>query len=309
MTTPAIILGLLILPYVVCTAAGRLRGQALLEPSTAGCLGLLLVFGFTGVGHFIRTEPMAAMLPEWVPLRVPLVYVTGVAELALAIAVVVPRLREAAGWILVAMLLLFLPVNIYAAVQRLGLGGHLWGPVYLLIRVPLQLVLIGWTWFFAIRPSGREPIWFACSETLRAPPEEIARQILDLSKWPEFQGYGMLPGIRSAEFETRTAEIVGTRIRVTNTDGSRHVEEICVWDLPRRLEMRMRDFSPPLSRLATEFLERWDFSRDEQQTEVTRSFAMFPTSSLARPALWLISRLLRKAVARHLYQLRSREHA
>jgi len=31
-----------------------------------------------------------------------------------------------------------------------GMGGHLWGPVYLLIRVPLQLLLIGWSYWFAV---------------------------------------------------------------------------------------------------------------------------------------------------------------
>ena len=32
------------------------------------------------------------------------------------------------------------------------------------------------------------PITFSCSETLDLAPEEIARQILDLDRWPEFQG-------------------------------------------------------------------------------------------------------------------------
>lgn len=46
--------------------------------------------------------------------------------------------------------------------------------------------------------------------------------------------YGPLPGIREAEFEAKTAEIVGTRIRVTNRDGSTHVEEIVEWEPTRR---------------------------------------------------------------------------
>ena len=77
-------------------------------------------------------------------------------------------------------------------------------------------------------------ITFSCEETLAMPPEEIARQILDLDLWPGFEGYGPLPGIRAAEFEARTPEVVGTRIRVTNTDGSSHVEEIVEWEPDRR---------------------------------------------------------------------------
>jgi uncharacterized membrane protein len=151
MTTPLIMLLLLVAPYVVLGAAGMMRGREVFDASTRGCLGLTLVFLFTGAGHFAQTEAMAEMLPPWVPARIPLVYVTGVIELAAAIAVLIPRLRRLTGWALAAMLVGFLPVNIYAAVNRVGMGGHVWGPVYLLIRVPLQLILLWWVWRFAVR--------------------------------------------------------------------------------------------------------------------------------------------------------------
>ena len=70
------------------------------------------------------------------------------------------------------------------------------------------------------------PITFRCNATLLLVPEVIAGQILDLARWPEFGGYGPLPGIRSPEFETRFPDVVGSRIRVTNRDGSSHVEEV-----------------------------------------------------------------------------------
>jgi hypothetical protein len=147
------------------------------------------------------------------------------------------------------------------------------------------------------------PVAFTCRESLRLAPEQIAAQILDLSKWPEFEGYGILPGIERAEFEARTAEVVGTRIQVTNRDGSRHVEEIVEWDPARRLRLRMHEFSPPLSRLATSFDETWEFASDDVRTSVERSLTLHPRSRLARPILWMISRLLRRAIARHLHQL------
>ena len=71
-----------------------------------------------------------------------------------------------------------------------------------------------------------KPIIFSCKATLSLAPEDIARQILDLTKWPEFHGYGPIPGIKVAEFEVQTPGIVGSRIRVTNQDGSSHIEEI-----------------------------------------------------------------------------------
>jgi uncharacterized membrane protein len=98
---------------------------------------------------------MAEMLPPWVPARVALVYATGVLELAIAIALLLPDTRRAAGWIAAAVLVLFFPANIYAAVNYVPMGGHAWGPVYLLVRAPLQLAILLWVYWFAMRrPSS-----------------------------------------------------------------------------------------------------------------------------------------------------------
>jgi len=149
-----------------------------------------------------------------------------------------------------------------------------------------------------------KPIRFACTEILLLSPEEIAGQILDLSNWPEFKGYGPLPGIKAAEFEVRTPGVVGSRFRVTNTDGSSHVEEIVEWEPDCRLRIDMKDFSPPLSRLASGFTETWEFVPLGNGTRVTRSFELHAKSAATRPLLWLISLLLKRAIARHLRQMR-----
>jgi hypothetical protein len=150
-----------------------------------------------------------------------------------------------------------------------------------------------------------KPITFTCRETVALAPADIAGQILDLAKWPEFTGYDPLPGIMSAEFEVRTPEVVGTRIKVTNTDDSTHVEEIVEWQPDARLVLSMTDFSPPLSRLATRFDEEWVFERAGDATHAARTFRLYPKSVLTRPAVWLISFLLRRAVARHLRQIKA----
>jgi uncharacterized membrane protein len=140
----AVILALLLLPYWLLTLAEipeSLRGRA----------GISLVFAFTGVGHFIRTSAMTQMLPDWVPLRVPLIYATGVFELLAAVAILIAPLSRVVGLAICAFLLLILPSNIYAAFQRVNFGGHAAGPVYLLVRVPLQLFLVGWVYWFALR--------------------------------------------------------------------------------------------------------------------------------------------------------------
>jgi hypothetical protein len=148
-----------------------------------------------------------------------------------------------------------------------------------------------------------QPVHFACRANLPLAPTEIAGQILDLARWPEFRGYGPLPGIQSATFDVWTDAVVGTRIRVVNTDGSTHVEEIVEWQPDRRLRLMMHEFSPPVSRLATRFEETWEFASGAGGTQVVRSFDLHPQSAFTRPVLWLISLLLRRAIDRHLRQM------
>jgi hypothetical protein len=150
-----------------------------------------------------------------------------------------------------------------------------------------------------------KPIAFACRETIPQKPEAISSQILELANWTDFRGYGPLPGIKSAEFERRTPDIVGSRIRVTNSDGSSHVEEIVEWQPQRRVRLRFHRFSPPVSRLAREFFETWQFERAGEVTAVTRSFELHGKSILAWPVLWAVSFFLRRAVRRHLLEMKA----
>jgi hypothetical protein len=148
-----------------------------------------------------------------------------------------------------------------------------------------------------------KPIAFTCEETLPLAPEVIARQILDLTKWPDFQGYWPIPGIKIAEFDVQTPGIVGSRIRVTNRDGSSHVEEIVEWQPDHQIRLQMKEFSPPLSRLATGFEETWEFQGTGNETHVTRSFRLHAKSVLARFLLWVISFFLKRAIVRHLREM------
>jgi len=152
-----------------------------------------------------------------------------------------------------------------------------------------------------------KPITFTCAETLALAPEGIAGQILDLAKWPNFHGYGPIPGIKVAEFDYKSPGIVGSRIQVTNLDGSSHVEEIVEWQPDCRLRLEMRDFSPPLSKLATRFEEIWEFKRTGNETHVTRSFRIHAKSLLARLLLWVMSFFLKRAIVRHLREMRTSE--
>lgn len=143
MTTPIIMLVLMMMPYLIVRVLSALTRRDY-DVRSAAAIGLGILFTFTGIGHFIQTAPMAQMLPPWVPARVLLVYLTGVLEFAIAVGFLVPKSRRFTGWVAAVALILFLPANIYAAINHVPMGGHAWGPVYLLIRAPLQAIILFW---------------------------------------------------------------------------------------------------------------------------------------------------------------------
>jgi hypothetical protein len=64
-------------------------------------------------------------------------------------------------------------------------------------------------------------------------------------------------------------------------------------------------FWAPLSMLATRFEETWEFKRTGNETYVTRSFYVYAKSVLARLTLRVISFFLKRAIARHLSEMRT----
>lgn len=140
-----------------------------------------------------------------------------------------------------------------------------------------------------------KPIEIKLTGTTQNTPQEVCRQFLDTARWSDFKGYSILPGIKSAVFETRTPTLVGSRIKVQNMDGSSHVEEIIEWDEVRRISLKFQEFDSPLKNLATHFIETWEFRASAAGTELTRSMTMYPKGLSGWLMLLPISRLMKKA--------------
>ncbi len=110
-----------------------------------------------GIGHFAMTDRFAMIVPPWLPWPRALVYVSGVAELAGGVGLLIPKLRRAAAWGLVLLYLAVFPANIHMAVHKIEpWGGHLsdfaqWA------RLPFQAVLIYWAWSYTRRHKRQPP--------------------------------------------------------------------------------------------------------------------------------------------------------
>jgi uncharacterized membrane protein len=104
-----------------------------------------LFFVTAGSLHFLRPEPYVKIVPPFIPLPLIMVYISGVAEIAGGVGILLPVVRRAAGWGLVALLIAVFPANIYMALDHVQATANLL-PVWVLwARLPLQFVLIWWT--------------------------------------------------------------------------------------------------------------------------------------------------------------------
>jgi len=119
--------------------------------SLAGRIAMAAMLVATGVSHFTNTDLMVAMMPDFMPAKRELVYFTGVCELAAVIGLVWNKTARLASVLLIVFFVLVLPANIAGSMKSVSFGGMEYGPLYLLLRVPMQLFFIWWVWWFGIR--------------------------------------------------------------------------------------------------------------------------------------------------------------
>ena len=107
-------------------------------------IGIFMIFG--GLQHFLKPAFYHPFVPDFLPYRTALVYLSGVVELLLGVAVLVPRLRAQAGWGIMLLMLAFLPVHLWDVFRvHPAIGSH----KAALIRLPFQFLFILWAGFVA----------------------------------------------------------------------------------------------------------------------------------------------------------------
>jgi uncharacterized membrane protein len=105
-----------------------------------------------GVLHFVKPAEFAAIVPSYLPAPFALVYISGIAEIAGGLGLILERTRRAAGWGLIALYIAVFPANINKAVNHLSLGDQPVPPIFLWLRLPLQAVFIAWAHWYTRKP-------------------------------------------------------------------------------------------------------------------------------------------------------------
>jgi uncharacterized membrane protein len=99
---------------------------------------------FAGVAHLRSPAGFVAITPDWVPYPAQVVALTGLAEIAGAIGLMVPRVRKAAAIGLALYALCVWPANLNHALNDIPVRGIHLGWWYHAPRLALQPLIIWW---------------------------------------------------------------------------------------------------------------------------------------------------------------------
>jgi uncharacterized membrane protein len=114
-------------------------------------LGVLMIL--VGASHFVDPAPFDAMIPPSWPSPRALVLLSGFFEVLGGAGLLIPRLRRAAGYGLVALYIAVFPANVYVAMEGLPVFGRELPALALWLRLPFQLVFIAWALYASREPA------------------------------------------------------------------------------------------------------------------------------------------------------------
>ncbi len=122
-------------------------------PRRAGVGGLATLFIVAGVAHFAVPAWFDQIVPTWVPNARMATLLSGAAEMAGGIGLLVPVTRRVAGVGLLLLLLAVFPANVNMLQMARATDSATWYVAALWARLPLQALLLWWVWKAAVKPN------------------------------------------------------------------------------------------------------------------------------------------------------------
>ena len=140
---------------------------------------------------------------------------------------------------------------------------------------------------------------------IATPRETLFHHTMQAENGVSFEGYGPIPGIRSAHYTTPGPVRVGSIRHVENTDGSAHNEEITRLEPPTRHTARIFGIQRPFALLVRGAEDDFQLEPTAQGTRLSRTFTV-DVRPHALPIALLLLPFLRRAVRRDLENVRGR---
>ena len=98
---------------------------------------------YVGTRHFIDPDFFLAIMPDYLPLHLEAVYLSGVFEILLGGMLLFKKYRKVAGWGLIALLIAVFPANIYLAQNEVAQQILNISQTTAIVRLPFQALFIG----------------------------------------------------------------------------------------------------------------------------------------------------------------------
>ncbi len=108
------------------------------------------LFLLAGILHFLKPKFFMKIMPNYLPCHRSLVLISGIFEIAGGIALIIPFLQLYAAWGLILLLISVFPANIEMfrkVYRKRGFTFYTW---MLLLRLPLQFVIIYWVYWAGV---------------------------------------------------------------------------------------------------------------------------------------------------------------
>lgn len=126
----------------------------MLKKALTWILGIFYIWA--GWNHFHSHASYVAVMPPHIPYPSLMVDISGYAEMLGGFGALIPPLRKAAGWGLIALLIAVFPANLHMAINHVlpkGLNAPGWA---LWLRLLFQPPLIWWVWWCCIAGDKKQ---------------------------------------------------------------------------------------------------------------------------------------------------------
>ncbi|TGK12008.1 DoxX-like family protein [Leptospira fletcheri] len=116
-----------------------------LEVKTISLWIMAVLYTIAGILHFVIPKFYLRIMPPWIPYHKFMVQFSGVVEILLGLGLFYPPTRPLCAWGIVLLLIAVFPANVYHFQSRTKRDPP---TILLLVRLPVQLLLIYWAYLY-----------------------------------------------------------------------------------------------------------------------------------------------------------------
>ena len=105
-----------------------------------------------GVNHFLHPLYYQAIMPPYLPSSLTLIYISGICEMLFGVLLIPKMTRRIAAQFIILLLIAVFPANVQMVINYVHAhDAQLWIAI---VRLPIQLLLIGWAWIYTKKPKS-----------------------------------------------------------------------------------------------------------------------------------------------------------